>query len=80
MPDSSQIAMYTVGFFVLLGIGAVIGALKLLDWFISLKYVSHKKCEHCRAEIYKSVAIDHDLLRELNAKMDVVLEKLDFTR
>lgn len=80
MLDTNQITIYTIGFFVLLGIGAIIGALKLLDWFISLKYVTHKKCEHCRSEIYKSVAIDHDLLKELNTKMDLVLEKLDFTK
>ncbi len=80
MPSTEQITIYTIGFFVLLGLGAIIAALKLLDWFISLKYVTHKKCEHCRAEIYKSVAIDHDLLKELNTKMDLVLEKLDFTK
>ena len=80
MLDTNQIIIYAIGFFVLLGIGAIIGALRLLDWFVSLKYVTHKKCEHCRAEIYKSVALDHDLLQKLNTKMDLVLEKLDFTK
>lgn len=79
MPDLSHVTINIIGFYVLMGLGAVIGALKLLDWFIGMRYVTHYKCEKCRTEIFKSIATDHDLLTQLNAKMDIILDKLDYT-
>ena len=76
MPNS-EFLMYMYGFYALLGISAFIGALKLVDWFISLKYVSHNKCEKCRAEIYKDIAIDHDILKDVQAKMNLLLKIFD---
>lgn len=76
MPDSEQFLIYMYGFYALLGIAAIIGALKLLDWFIGLKYVSHLECEKCRTDIEKNIAIDHDLLQQLNTKMDLILDGL----
>ena len=74
--DSSHLLMYEYGFFALLGVAGLIGGLKTLDWAIAQKYVTHSKCEKCRGEVYKSIATDHDLLKELNAKVDLILENL----
>lgn len=74
--DNNHIMMYVYGFFALLGIAGITGILKTIDWLIGQKYVTHNKCEKCRAEIYKTIATDHDLLRELNAKIDIILDKL----
>lgn len=78
MPDTEQFLIYMYGFYCLLGIGAIIGALKLLDWFIGLKYVSHSQCEECRKVIEDTMAVDHDILQQLNTKMDLILEGFKF--
>ena len=78
MPDTEQFLIYMYGFYCLLGIAAIIGALKLLDWFIGLKYVSYSKCEECRDIIEKGIQADHDILQQLNTKMDLILEGFKF--
>lgn len=79
MPDTSQLIHYMYGFFALLGIAGLVGAVKTIDWLISQKYVSHSKCEKCRGEVYKSIATDHDLLQKMDGKMDLMLECMDIT-
>lgn len=74
MPENSQLIQYMYGFFALLGVAGLIGAFKMVDWLIGQKYVSHDKCEKCRGEIYKSIATDHDLLHNIDGKMDLLLE------
>lgn len=74
MNEVSQLTQYAIGFFSLLGIAAIIGFFKIMDWLISQKYVSHLKCEKCRGEIFKTIAIDHDLLNTMNGKIDILLE------
>lgn len=78
MPDTEQFLIYMYGFYCLLGIGAIVGTLKLLDWFIGLKYVSRIECEECRRIIEETVAEDHDILQQLNTKMDLILEGFKF--
>ena len=77
MPENSQLVQYMYGFFALLGLAGLIGALKVIDWLISQKYVSHQRCEKCRGEIYKTIATDHDLLQKVDGKMDLMLDCMD---
>lgn len=77
MPDTSQLVQYMYGFFALLGIAGLIAAVKTIDWLIGQKYVSHRKCEKCRGEVYKTIATDHDLLQKVDGKMDLMLECMD---
>lgn len=77
MPEQSQLIQYMYGFFALLGLAGLIGALKVIDWLISQKYVSHQRCEKCRGEIYKTIATDHDLLQKVDGKMDLMLDCMD---
>ena len=77
MPEQSQLIEYMYGFFALLGLAGLIGILKVIDWLISQKYVSHQRCEKCRGEIYKTIATDHDLLQKVDGKMDLMLDCMD---
>lgn len=77
MPDTSQLIQYMYGFFTLLTIAALVGAFKMIDWLIGQKYVSHRRCENCRGEVYKTIATDHDLLQKVDGKMDLMLECMD---
>ena len=77
MPEQSQLIEYMYGFFALLGLSGLIGILKVIDWLISQKYVSHQRCEKCRGEIYKTIATDHDLLQKVDGKMDLMLDCMD---
>lgn len=77
MPENSQLIQYMYGFFALLGAAGLIGAFKMVDWLIGQKYVSHRKCENCRGEVYKTIATDHDLLQKVNGKIDLMLECMD---
>lgn len=77
MINPEHIVLYTYGFFALLGVAAVIGVFKTIDWLIDQKYVSHEKCEKCRAEIYKTIATDHSLLAGLDSKVDLILKALN---
>lgn len=74
-PDN--ILIYIYGFFALVGIGGIIGIFKAIDWCIGQKYVSHDKCEKCRAEIYKTIATDHSLLSGLDGKVDLICHALN---
>ena len=77
MPEQPQLIEYMYGFFALLGLAGLIGVLKVIDWLISQKYVSHQRCEKCRGEIYKTIATDHDLLQKVDGKMDLMLDCMD---
>ena len=59
-----------------MALGAVIGAFKSVDWLISIKYRTKEECEICRNVIYETINKDRDLLVRLDAKMDLVLEKM----
>lgn len=74
MIDTEHLIQFVYGFFCLLGITGIVAAFKTIDWLISQKYVSHTKCEKCRGEVYKTIAIDHDLLQKVDGKMDIMLE------
>ena len=63
-------------FYSLTTIGALIGAFKSIDWLISSKYRTKDDCEKCRNSIYETLNKDRDLLVRLDAKMDLVLEKM----
>lgn len=77
MPNIEHIMMYVYGFFALIGIAGIVGIFKAIDWVIGQKYVSHGKCEKCRAEIYKTIATDHSLLTGLDGKVDLILKALN---
>ena len=77
MPNLEQIAIYMYGFFALLGIASIVGIFKTVDWLVGQKYVSHSKCEQCRAEIYKTIATDHSLLAGLDSKVDLICQALN---
>lgn len=77
MPDTSQLIQYMYSFFALVGVAALVAAFKMIDWLIGQKYVSHRKCENCRGEVYKNIATDHDLLQKVDGKLDLLLECMD---
>ena len=72
-----EIAIYIYGFFGFVGMASIVGIFKAVDWIISQKYVSHNKCEKCRAEIYKTIATDHSLLAGLDGKVDLICQALN---
>ena len=63
-------------FYVIITLGALIGAFKSIDWLISTKYRTKDDCEMCRNTIFEAINRDRDLLVRLEAKMDLVLEKI----
>ena len=63
-------------FYSLISIGTIIGAFKSIDWLISTKYRTKDECELCRNVIFEAINKDRDLLVRLDAKMDLVLEKM----
>ena len=63
-------------FYLLITLGALIGAFKSLDWLISTKYRTKDDCELCRSAIFEAINHDRDLLVRLETKMDLVLEKI----
>jgi hypothetical protein len=64
-------AIYTI-----LGLGALFGAFKSIDWAISTKYKTKDDCENCRNAMLEIINKDRDLLVRLDAKMDLVLEQM----
>ena len=60
--------------YIIIGIGAIIGAFKSIDWLISTKYRTKDDCEKCRHTIFDVINKDRDLLMRLDAKMDMILE------
>lgn len=61
---------------ILVSIAGVVSAFKSIDWLISTKYRTKDDCENCRSIIFDSINKDRDLLVRLDAKMDLVLEKM----
>ena len=60
----------------MLALGGFFGAFKSIDWLISIKYRTKDECEKCRNLIYEAINKDRDLLVRLDAKMDLVLQKM----
>ena len=75
MVENTNIVVYFI-----IALGAFIGAFKSIDWLISIKYRTKDECEKCRNLIYEAINKDRDLLVRLDAKMDLVLEKMKETK
>lgn len=71
MTDNNIIIFYS-----LITLGALVSAFKSVDWLISTKYRTKDECEKCRNLIYETMNKDRDLLVRLDAKMDLVLDKI----
>lgn len=65
-------AVYTI-----LGIAAIIGAFKGIDWLIGLKYKTKDECENCRSKIFESLNFDKNSLTRLETKVDLLLENFN---
>lgn len=65
-------AVYTI-----LGLAAIIGAFKGIDWLISLKYKTKDECENCRSKIFESLNFDQKSLARLETKVDLLLENFN---
>ena len=65
-------AVYTI-----LGLAAIIGAFKGIDWLISLKYKTKDECENCRSKIFENLNFDQKSLARLETKVDLLLEKFN---
>lgn len=65
-------AVYTI-----LGVAAIIGAFKGIDWLISLKYKTKDECEICRSKIFESLNFDQKSLARLETKVDLLLENFN---
>ena len=70
---------YYIFIYALISIGILIGSFKSIDWLISTKYRTKDECEKCRKVIFEAINKDRDLLVRLDAKMDLVLEKIKNT-
>lgn len=77
IPSQSELIGFFYGICGLFIIVFVIGIIKAVDWLIGNKYVTNLQCEKCRSEIYKMIATDHDLLRNLDTKMDLILDNFE---
>ena len=64
-------------FYTILGVAAIIGAFKGIDWLISLKYKTKDECENCRSKIFESLNFDKNSLARLETKVDLLLEKFE---
>lgn len=67
---------YILFFYGFIGLASLIAAFKSIDWLISTKYRTKDECEICRNVIFEAINKDRDLLVRLDAKMDLVLEKI----
>lgn len=65
-------AVYTI-----IGVAAIIGAFKGIDWLISLKYKTKDECENCRSKIFESLNFDQKSLARLETKVDLLLENFN---
>lgn len=65
-------AVYTI-----IGLAAIIGAFKGIDWLISLKYKTKDECENCRSKIFESLNFDKNSLVRLETKVDLLLENFN---
>ena len=65
-------ALYSI-----LGVAAIIGSFKGIDWLIGLKYKTKDECEHCRSKIFESINFDKNSLARLETKVDLLLEKFE---
>ena len=65
-------ALYSI-----LGVAAIIGAFKGIDWLIRLRYKTKDECEHCRSKIFESINFDKNSLARLETKVDLLLEKFE---
>lgn len=65
-------AVYTI-----IGLAAIIGAFKGIDWLISLKYKTKDECENCRSKIFESLNFDKNSLARLETKVDLLLENFN---
>ena len=65
-------ALYSI-----LGVAAIIGGFKGIDWLIGLKYKTKDECEHCRSKIFESINFDKNSLARLETKVDLLLEKFE---
>ena len=63
--------------YTILGIAAIIGAFKGIDWLICLKYKTKDDCEKCRNKIIESITFDKESLARLETKVDLLLEKFE---
>ena len=63
--------------YIILGVAAIIGAFKGIDWLISLKYKTKDDCEKCRNKIIESITFDKESLARLETKVDLLLEKFE---
>lgn len=63
--------------YTILGVAAIIGAFKGIDWLISLKYKTKDDCEKCRNKIVESITFDKESLARLETKVDLLLEKFE---
>jgi hypothetical protein len=63
--------------YTILGVAAIIGAFKGIDWLISLKYKTKDDCEKCRNKIIESITFDKESLARLETKVDLLLEKFE---
>lgn len=77
MLEIHRVLVYVYGFYALLTVAGIAMIVKAVDWLIGQKYVSHDKCERCRSEIYKTIALDHDLLKDIHGKVDLIIQGLD---
>lgn len=63
-----------IGIYALLGIAAIVGAFKAIDWLISLKYRTKDDCEVCQRAMKAEAQSNRDILICLDTKMDLILK------
>lgn len=72
MEQNILTAVYTI-----LGIGAIIGGIKGVDWLIGLKYKSKDDCEKCRNNIFERLNYDSTTLTRIETKVDLIMKNFN---
>lgn len=67
--------------YAILGIAAIFGAIKAIDWAIAIKYKTQKDCASCqsacRKEIFGHINGNRDLLVKLNTNMELLMNNFE---
>jgi len=59
--------------YTIIGLGALAGAFKGIDWLISLKYKTKDECEFCRSKVEEKQANEDIKLTRIETKVDLII-------
>jgi transcription termination factor NusB len=63
--------------YIILGLGAIAGTLKGVDWLIAQKYQTIKECETCREALNEKQTEENLKLASIETKLELFKENID---